>query len=312
MAVLLRGDAAKRLSDEILPSGPCEGLDGSRVRAISGDLGREGLDVGDGIDVVIHCAASVSFEQALDEALELNAKGPARLLETVRDAGSDPYFIHVSTAYAAGMRTGLVLEKPSGTAPTEPWLDLNAELDAAKAWRRGHRGRVAPPGPPAPLRRRGAPRDRPRRRPGGRHARRDPALRVGPRPAHRARSRTARALGWSDTYGLAKAIGERTLISANPRQLDDRPPGDRRVRAAHAVPGLDGVAEGRRPDHARLRRRHHPGRFGANRSIRIDIIPVDFVANAPFAAGAPASRTCACSTSARACATRSRSATSPR
>ena len=47
------------------------------------------------IDVVIHCAASVSFEQALDEALELNGKGPTRLLNALREAGSDPYFIHV-------------------------------------------------------------------------------------------------------------------------------------------------------------------------------------------------------------------------
>ena len=55
-----------------------------------------------------------------------------------------------------------------------------------------------------------------------------------------------------------------------------------------------------------------PGRFGANRSIRIDIIPVDFVANACLVAAAhPPETACACSTSARACATRSRSATSP-
>jgi thioester reductase-like protein len=111
--LLLRGDAQKRLDEEILNSGPCEGLDGSRVRVLSGDLGREGLDIGTGIDIVIHCAASVSFEQPLDEALELNSKGPTRLLESCRTAGNDPYFIHVSTAYAAGMRTGLVLERQS-------------------------------------------------------------------------------------------------------------------------------------------------------------------------------------------------------
>ena len=63
VTLLLRGDAQQRLENEILNSGPCEGLDGSRVKTISGDLGREGLDVGSGIDIVIHCAASVSFEQ---------------------------------------------------------------------------------------------------------------------------------------------------------------------------------------------------------------------------------------------------------
>ena len=85
---------------------------------------------------MIHCAASVSFEQALDEILELNGRGPARLLRALRPDGSDPYFVHVSTAYAAGRRTGLVLERPSGEAPAEPPLDLDAELDAALAWRR--------------------------------------------------------------------------------------------------------------------------------------------------------------------------------
>ena len=43
-----------------------------------------------------------------------------------------------------------------------------------------------------------------------------------------------------------------------PAAAHDRPPGDRRVRARHALPRLDGVAEGRRPDPARLRRRPDP------------------------------------------------------
>ena len=122
VTVLLRGDAEQRLREQILTAAPFEGLDGSAIGIAAGDLGDDDLTVPGDIDVVIHCAASVSFEQTMDEALELNGKGPTRLLEAVRRAGGDPYFIHVSTAYAAGMRTGLVLERPSGTAPTEPWL----------------------------------------------------------------------------------------------------------------------------------------------------------------------------------------------
>src|SRR3954452_19782817 len=137
VTVLLRGaDPRRRLETEILTSAPFEGLDGSAIDTVSGDLGGAGLTGVAGIDIVIHCAASVSFEQALDEALELNGKGPARLLGALREAGSDPYFVHISTAYAAGQRTGLVLERPSGTAPSEPWLALDAELEAARAWRR--------------------------------------------------------------------------------------------------------------------------------------------------------------------------------
>ena len=203
VTVLLRGDAEQRLREQILTTVPFEGLDGSGIGTVSGDLGDEDLSVPGDIDVVIHCAASVSFEQTMDEALELNGKGPTRLLEAVRKAGSDPYFIHVSTAYAAGMRTGLVLEKPSGSAPSEPWLDLNAELDAARAWRRDieaesrlpeHQRRFAkaatremgPAGGPAT-------------------GTRTEIMRyewVRDELVERGRER-ARALGWSDTYGLA-------------------------------------------------------------------------------------------------------------
>src|SRR4051794_38879998 len=81
VTVLLRGDAEQRLRDQILTSAPCEGLDGSRVKAVSGDLADDDVPAPSDIDVVVHCAASVSFEQPLDEALELNGKGPARLLQ---------------------------------------------------------------------------------------------------------------------------------------------------------------------------------------------------------------------------------------
>jgi fatty acyl-CoA reductase len=286
VVLLLRGDARKRLTDEILTSGPCEGLDGSAVRTISGDLGREGLEITEPIDIVIHCAASVSFEQPLDEALELNAKGPARLLEAVRAAGSDPYFIHVSTAYAAGMRTGLVLEKPSGSAPTEPWLDLNAELSAAQTWRRDieaesrlpeHQQRfvaearraIGPAGGPAV-------------------GTRGEILRyewVRDQLTVRGRER-ARALGWSDTYGLSKALGERTLLTTNPRHLTIVRPSIVESALHTPYPGWMESLKVADPIMLGYGAGLIPGRFGANRSIRMDIIPVDFVANACLAAAA--------------------------
>ena len=54
VTVLLRGDAQQRLENEVLTSAPCEGLDGSRVKAISGDLTSEALQAASDIDVVIH------------------------------------------------------------------------------------------------------------------------------------------------------------------------------------------------------------------------------------------------------------------
>ena len=270
----------------MLTSAPCEGLDAANVSAISGDVADDHMVIPAGIDTVIHCAASVSFEQSLDEALELNSKGPARLLQAVRNAGGDPYFVHVSTAYAAGARTGLVLEKPSGTAPSEPWLDLNAELDAAKAWRRDieaesrlpvHQHRfvkeatraVGPAGGPAT-------------------GTRAEILRyewVREQLTERGRER-ARALGWSDTYGLSKAIGERTLIAANPRLLTIVRPAIVESALHTPYPGWMESLKVADPILLGYGAGIIPGRFAANRSIRMDLVPVDFVANACVAAAA--------------------------
>ena len=63
LTVLLRapddGAAAQRLANDVLGSDAFEGLDPEPVTALAGDVAAEGLG---GIDVVIHCAASVSFE----------------------------------------------------------------------------------------------------------------------------------------------------------------------------------------------------------------------------------------------------------
>jgi fatty acyl-CoA reductase len=286
VTVLLRGDAHDRLRSQVLTSAPFEGLDGSGVQAVSGDLGDDGLALQQPYDIVIHCAASVSFEQTMDEALELNGKGPARLLKAVRDAGGDPYFIHVSTAYAAGQRSGLVLERPSGTAPSEPWLDLEAELAAARKWRadidaesrlpehqhhfvkEAHRA-VGPAGGPA-------------------MGTRAEILRyewVREQLTVRGRER-ARALGWSDTYGLSKAMGERALIAASPRELTIVRPAIVESALHAPYPGWMESLKVADPILLGYGAGIIPGRFAASRSIRMDLIPVDFVANACIAAAA--------------------------
>jgi HAD superfamily hydrolase (TIGR01490 family) len=286
VVVLLRGDAQQRLENEVLTSAPCEGVDPSGVTAISGDVADDDLAVPGQIDTVIHCAASVSFEQPLDDALELNGKGPSRLLNALRNAGSDPYLVHVSTAYAAGQRTGLVLERPSGSSPSEPWLDIDGELDAARAWRRDieaesrlplHQHRfvkeaeraVGPAGGPAI----GA---------------RAEELRRGwvyTELVDRGRER-ARALGWSDTYTLTKAIGERRLLEARPRKLTIVRPAIVESALHTPYPGWMESLKVADPILLGYGAGIIPGRFAANTSIRIDLIPVDFVANACLAAAA--------------------------
>ena len=239
------------------------------------------------------------------------AAGPARLLRALRADGSDPYFVHVSTAYAAGRRTGLVLERPSGAAPAEPPLDLEAELEAARAWRRDleaesrlqqHQKRfveeakraVGPAGGPAV---------------GGRAE----ALRrewVPDQLTERSRERS-RALGWSDAYGLSKALGERLLLEERPRRLTIVRPSiiESALRTPYpgwledlkvADPIILAYAAGMIP------------RFPGNPSAQLDLVPVDLVANACVAAAAhPPDGSPGRSRSSRARATRSPSSRPP-
>ena len=282
ITVLLRGDAESRLR-QMLEGEIFDGLDGNEVRAISGDLVTDVPGMA-GIDVLIHCAASVSFEQPLDEALELNSRGPARLLKALRDHGSDPYVVHVSTAYAAGQRTGLVLERPSGTAPAEPDVDLDAELQVAIQWRRDlesesrlplHQNRFV-----AEARRSVGPAGGPAIGARAESLRRDW---VREQLIERGRDR-ARALGWTDTYGLSKALGERMLIAEHPRALSIVRPAIVESALKTPYPGWLESLKVADPILLAYGAGLIGGRFAANRSIAIDLVPVDMVANACLAA----------------------------
>lgn len=77
-------------------------------------LPTRGFDaVVDGATHVIHAAATVSFDEPLATCRKVNVEGTRHLLtlaETAARRGSFRRFCHVSTAYVAGCRTGLVRE----------------------------------------------------------------------------------------------------------------------------------------------------------------------------------------------------------
>jgi fatty acyl-CoA reductase len=291
--------ALARLRDHILTSSAFAGLDPEIARAaidagrltahacdlIAPDAGLADPHTLEGVDVAIHCAASVSFQQPLDEMLELNAVGTANLAAALCAASPGARFVHVSTAYAAGTRTGLVLERPSGEGPAEPDLDARAELDAARAWRQGleadsrlpdHQHRfvrdarqeIGPAGAPTI------------------GARAEQARRawVFGQLVERGRER-ARALGWTDAYGLSKALGERALVASPLASLTIIRPSI--IESALRTP-YPGWIEGLKvADPVILA--YASGlisRFPGNRSARLDIVPVDLVANACLAAAA--------------------------
>jgi len=286
------GGAERRLQEHVLASEAFAGAETTgRVRALAADLSRDdlgGLDpaaLAD-VDVVIHCAASVSFEQPLDEMLELNALGIGRLLDALARAGAhDAQLIHVSTAYAAGLRTGLVLELPYGTATTELDVDLHAELDAARAWRRD----LAVTSRLPSHQKRFVAEARQELGPAG-------ALSVGTRAealrhtwvagelTERGRARS-RALGWAEAYTLSKALAEREVLRRGVPRLTFVRPSIIESALATPFPGwLEGIKVAD-PVILAYGRGLVP-RFPGELSVRLDLVPVDLVANACVVAAA--------------------------
>ena len=78
-----------------------------KVRPLQADLMEAAPEIADDIDLVIHSAATVSFDPPLDEAFQTNLMGTTRLYEAARGKP----FIHVSTAYVAGMTRGTQAEE---------------------------------------------------------------------------------------------------------------------------------------------------------------------------------------------------------
>ena len=65
------------------------------------------------IDVVCHCAASISFDLPLEEARAINVEGTRAMLGSRARAGARR-FVHVSTAYVAGTHAGRFTEDMLG------------------------------------------------------------------------------------------------------------------------------------------------------------------------------------------------------
>jgi nucleoside-diphosphate-sugar epimerase len=264
-----RGDARRRLVEEILGADPFRVvppatvermLGAGEIEAICGDLGDEDLATSAreqlrGIDTVIHCAASVSFEEPLDAALRINGYGPARLSAALRAAGSEPHFVHVSTAYTADCRVAVVAE--TDTHPGLERLDPAEVLEQARGWRAQVEAEAAKAG-------------------------RDERW-IEQQLAQRGRAFAGTA-GWPDTYSMTKAIGEMLLLRESPRTTIVRPSiVESALQRPH--PGwIEGfkVADPLIIAYASRGLTHLPGRAGNP----IDLVPVDCVANACVAAAA--------------------------
>ncbi len=97
-----------------------------RVEILEGDFTKEPPTFPNDLDVVFHCAATVTFDPPIDEGFQTNLLGALRFYEAIRDSGSTPHLVHVSTAYVAGMKKGIVSE-----ATLDHRVDWRAEADLA-------------------------------------------------------------------------------------------------------------------------------------------------------------------------------------
>lgn len=220
---ILRNDAFDRLRAAAAESGSSVTFEeeaARRIQAVAGDVTQDGLGLDEAgrsrlaaCDAVVHAAAAVSFDAALDDAVEVNMLGPVRVAEAMRAAGAaaDAHLIAVSTCYVAGSRRGAAPEQLVDRSPFFVDVDWRGEADSARRARADAEQASRTPERLAAL---------------ARAARRElgaagtPALTakieslrrrwVDERLTEAGRARAA-SLGFPDAYAFTKALGERAL-----------------------------------------------------------------------------------------------------
>jgi alcohol-forming fatty acyl-CoA reductase len=104
---VLKGPAFNRLRER--HGDDLSGLFDRQIEVLEGDLDVIPPLPAD-LDVVIHCAGEVSFDPAIDDGFATNVYGTLNLLAAIEETGTTPHYVHVSTAYVAGMQQGHVRE----------------------------------------------------------------------------------------------------------------------------------------------------------------------------------------------------------
>jgi HAD superfamily hydrolase (TIGR01490 family) len=225
-----RTDAAARLAREVIRNDCFDRLRtelgdqfagevARRVRAVPGDVGQDGLGLDDegraalaASDIVIHSAATVSFDAPLTQAVEINLLGPARVGAAVAASGSGAHLISVSTAYVASTHQGEAKEEL--LSENRFTLDIDWE-DEVRAARRLRDDLQAASRRPDRLNR-FSKEARSEIGGAGDHllAARAEKIREEWVRTELVDAGTARAhsLGWPDAYPFTKAMGERVLV----------------------------------------------------------------------------------------------------
>ncbi len=215
---IFKNNCFDRLRDSLGGKAAFDELVARRVTVIEGDVGTDGLGLTDegrqilaSCDIVVHSAATVSFDSPIDLAVEVNLLGPTRIARTLGDLGVTPHLVAVSTCYVAGSRRGDAPEIRVDESPFWIDIDWSREVDSA---RRVRADAEAASRAPERLTRFMA---EAREELGGAGT---PLLTAKSEDVRKAwvkaelveagRSRAA-SLGWPDAYAMTKALGEKAL-----------------------------------------------------------------------------------------------------
>ena len=269
----------------------------SRVEVLSGDLS-DVPPLPTDLDAVVHCAGDVSFDPPVDEGFRTNVVGTRDLLARVREVDSGRnqgvHYVHISTAYVAGRRRGVI---PEG--PVDHDVDLEAELAWGLAQRTAieHRSRTA------------YVLENERRKAEKTHSRAGLLTAAAATEAARKEwvkaelvrvgTERARSLGWTDCYTFTKALGERVVEqyaadASDPKRVSIVRPSIIESALVTPYPGWIEGFKMAEPLILAYGRGELP-EFPAAADTIVDIVPVDHVVAAivavlasPPAAGAPA------------------------
>lgn len=254
-----------------------------QVDVIEGDFSRAVPELPGDFDIAIHSAAAVSFDPPIDEAFQTNLFGAQNLYRGVIQGGSRPHFVHISTAYVAGVQKGVI---PEG--PLEHRVDFALEAELAL---RARRDVEAASRKPEMLERFISKAAKEHSRAGPSTVSTDAEERrkawMDKRLVEYGRQR-ARTLGWPDVYTFTKAMGERAveeLTAAEGLPLSIVRPSIIESALSHPAPGwIDGFKMA-----DPIIRAYGLGQIpefpGIPEGI-VDLIPVDYVVNAILAVAA--------------------------
>lgn len=100
------------------------------VRPVQGDLRLDGCGLepevrarlAREVTMVVHLAANTEFSQPLEDARCINRDGTRRVLELSSECTGITRWVYVSTAFVAGLRTGVVSES-LGEQPADGWAN---------------------------------------------------------------------------------------------------------------------------------------------------------------------------------------------